>query len=262
MVNPLFQAAVSSVRFARRRRLDSLPKVETLIIDVDRTLTTEDSPKLALEKLVGKVEAKKIFDSFLSRVLRGSLKLQDIHAAVYGELYSRGFRKSDWPLIMEDLDKNGGLKRELIDSLLALSAKENLTLILATRASREGAQWLANRFGFHHAVGSVEMVNGVFQGFETMIGAADNGNGTMTKLTAASRAMASAGKTLDPLRTAIIANDLLDALEMLSCARGIVIMPSVPNRLEFLTAKLRLYDVLLREDKAHLELPGALGFLG
>jgi hypothetical protein len=93
--SPLFQAAISSIRFARRRRFDALPKVETLIIDVDRTITREDSPKLALENLVGKAEAKRIFDSFLNRVLRGKLKLQDIHSAVYGELYSRGFRKSD-----------------------------------------------------------------------------------------------------------------------------------------------------------------------
>jgi hypothetical protein len=260
MANPLLQAAASSARFAFRRRNPSDPRIETIIIDVDRTITKEDSPKVALSKIVGKEEAKKIFDSFLSRVLRGNLKLQDIHSAVYGELYSRGFKRSDWALVMEDLEKSGGIKTDIIDAILDMSRKENVSLVLATRASRDGAEWLARRYGFHHAVGSVEMVNGTFQGFETMIGASDNGNGTMTKLTAARKALQAAGKHLDPKTTAIIANDLLDALEMLKCARGVIILPSEPNRLELLTLKLRLYDVLLREAKAHLELPGALGF--
>jgi hypothetical protein len=161
---------------------------------------------------------------------------------------------------MEDLERSGGLKKELIDSLLGLSLKENLTLILATRASLDSAQWLARRFGFHYAVGSVEYINGSFQGFETKIGAADDGNGTMTKLSAASKAVEMAGKRLNPATTAVIANDLLDALEMLSCSRGVLILPSSPNRLELLTAKLRLYDVLLNEERAHIDLPGALGF--
>ena len=260
MVNPLVQAALASARFAKRRRNPGRPEIETIIIDVDRTLTKEDSPKLALEKIVGKDEAKRIFDSFLSRVLRGRLKLHEIHDAVYTELYSRGFRRSDWGGIMEELSANGGLKRELIDALLELSERHSLTTVLATRASLDGAQWLARNFGFHHAIGSVESVNGVFQGFETKIGAADNGNGTMTKLTAARRALERSGKTLDPSRTAVIANDLLDALEMLNCARGVVILPSSPNRLELLTSKLMLYDVLVREEKAATELPKALGF--
>jgi hypothetical protein len=258
--NPLFQVAASSARFAKRRWVGSLPQIETLVIDVDRTITKEDSPKLALEKLVGKEDARRIFDSFFSRVLRGKLKLQDLHSAVYGELYSRGFKRSDWAGIMEDLAKNGGLKRQLIDAFLEISRKENITLVLATRASRDSAEWLARRFGFHHAVGSVEMVNGVFQGFETKIGVVDDGNGTMTKLTAARKVMEAAGKALNPATTAIIANDLLDALEMLSCARGVIILPSVPNKLELLTRRLKLYDVMLREETAHHELGGVLGF--
>ncbi|HSB46707.1 MAG TPA: HAD family hydrolase [Candidatus Bilamarchaeum sp.] len=260
MVNPLFQAAVSSYRFAKRRRNAALPELETLIIDVDRTITKEDSPKLALERLAGKAVAERVFESFPRRVIRGELKLQDIHAAVYGELYSRGFRRSDWISVMEELERTGGLKRRTIDALIELSRRESLTLVLATRASRDSAEWLARRYGFHHAVGSVEHVNGTFQGFETMIGSEDNGNGTMTKLTAASKAMAASGKTLDPKRTAVIANDLLDALEMLNCARGVIIMNSSPNTLESITSKLRLYDAMVSEENAHAELPAALGF--
>lgn len=260
MANALIQAAIASAKFARRRRSHEKPEIETILVDVDRTLTAEDSPKLALSKLAGSGEAKRIFDSFPAKVVCGKLKIQDIHGAVYRELYSRGFKRADWPLIMEELERNGGIKRRLIDCLLELGRTHGLTLVLATRASRDGAEWLAKRYGFHHAVGSVEHINGSFSGFETMIGASDNGNGIMTKLTAARKEMALSGKPLEPSKTAVIANDLLDALEMLSCARGIVVLPSSPNRLELLTARLRLYDVLLREERAPAELPAALGF--
>jgi hypothetical protein len=105
----------------------------------------------------------------------------------------------------------------------------------------------------------VERVNGVFQGFDTVIGAYDNGNGTLTKLTAASRALSAAGKTLEPSRTAVIANDLLDSMEMLNCARGVLLLPSNPNKLERLTLRLGLYDALVRENDLAGIRP-ALGF--
>ncbi len=260
--NPLLQAAVSSARFARRRacsRFSSEPTIDTLIIDVDRTLTAEDSPKLALERLVGKEKTREIFDSFLKRVILGRLGLQDLHAAVFGELYSRGFRTQDWVGVMEDLERTGGLKKPLIDLLLRMSEENGLTLVLATRASRESARWLSARYGFHHAIGSVERVNGSFAGFETMIGAHDDGNGTITKLTAAARALEASGRKLDPSRTAVISNDLLDALEMLGCARGVLVLPQEPNTLERLSVALRLYDVLVKEGDAASSLPKALG---
>ena len=98
--NPLMQAALSSARFAGRRACsrfsDSEPHIDTLIIDVDRTLTVEDSPKLALERLIGREKTHEIFDSFLGRVVRGNLKIQELHSAIFNELYSRGFRQSDW----------------------------------------------------------------------------------------------------------------------------------------------------------------------
>lgn len=262
--NPLLQAAFSSARFAGRRTCSRFsaapPQIDTLIIDVDRTLTAEDSPKLALEKLVGREKTHEIFDSFIGRVVKGRLRIQDLHSAIFGELYSRGFRKSDWVGVMEELERSGGLKKPLIDLLLGLSDRHGLTLVLATRASQDSASWLAARYGFHHAIGSVERVNGSFQGFETVIGARDDGNGTVTKLTAASRAMARAGKPLEPSKTAVIANDLLDAIEMLNCAKGIMIMPEQPNKLERLSAVLGLYDVLIREHDVGAKLAPALGF--
>ncbi len=261
--NPLLQAAFSSARFAGRRACSrfssSEPQIDTLIIDVDRTLTAEDSPKLALERIVGREKTHEIFDSFIGRVVKGQLKIQDLHSAVFGELYSRGFRRSDWVGVMEELECSGGLKKPLIDLLLGLSARNGVTLVLATRASQDSASWLAMRYGFHHAIGSVERVNGSFQGFETVIGARDDGNGTVTKLTAASRALAGAGKSLDPSRTAVIANDLLDAIEMLHCAKGILILPEQPNKLERLSVALGLYDVLIRERDVGAKLPAALG---
>ena len=163
--------------------------------------------KWTLERLVGREKTHEIFDSFLGKVVRGKLKIQELHSAIFNELYSRGFRQSDWVAVMEDLERKDGIKRPLIDLLLSLSEERRLTLVLATRASLDSARWLARRYGFHHAIGSVEKVNGTFQGFETMIGARDDGNGTVTKLTAASRAMAASGKSLDPSRTAVIAND-------------------------------------------------------
>jgi hypothetical protein len=93
-----------------------------------------------------------------------------------------------------------------------------------------------------------------------MIGAYDDGNGTMTKLSAAAKAMRASGKTLDPSRTAVIANDLLDVLEMLKSARGIVLLPSEPNRLERITTFLKLYDILLKEAEIDQCLKSSLGF--
>ncbi len=262
--NPLLQAALSSARFASRRARTRFsgaePSIDTLIIDVDRTLTSEDSPKLALEGLVGKERTKEIFDSFLKRVVLGRLKIQDLHAAVFGELYSRGFRQSDWIRVMEDHERSGGLRRPLIDLLLDISGRNGVTMVLATRASAESARWLSARYGFHHSVGSVERVNGSFDGFEMKIGSRDDGNGTVTKLTAASRALQGAGKRLDPSRTAVLSNDLLDALEMLGCARGVLVLPQTPNRLERMTRALGLYDVLVKEGEERQRLPAALGF--
>ncbi len=261
--NPLIQAALSSARFAGRRacsRFSSTdPSIDTLIIDVDRTLTSEDSPKLALQRLVGREKTHEIFDSFLRDVVLGKMRIQDLHGAVFGELYSRGFRQSDWVGVMEDLDRSGGIKKRLIDLLLDLSGSHGLTLVLATRASAESARWLASRYGFHHAIGSVEKINGSFSGFETMIGSHDDGDRIVTKLTAASRAIEGAGRRMDPMRTAVISNDLLDALEMLGSARGVLILPEPPNTLEKLSAALRLYDVLVKERDVETMLPRALG---
>jgi hypothetical protein len=262
--NPLLQAALSSARFAGRRASARLsgrrPEIETLIVDVDRTLTAEDSPKVALQNMVGKEKTKEIFDSFIAEVVRGRLRLQDLHSAVFGELYSRGFKKSDWVAVMEGIEKEGGLRESLISSILGLAEREGLTVVLATRASLDSARWLAGKYGFSHAVGSVEKVNGAFVGFETVIGAFDDGNGTMTKLTAASRVLARSGRSLDPSRTAVIANDLLDAIEMLNSALGVLIIPEEPNRLERLSAGLRLYDVLISGGDAPGSLGPALGF--
>ncbi|MFN7991353.1 MAG: HAD family hydrolase [Candidatus Micrarchaeia archaeon] len=259
--NPLAQAALSSARFAKRRMFQPPVQIETIIVDVDRTLTREDSPKLALESLAGKEAAHKVFDRILNDVVLGRLKLGDVHSTVFRELYSRGFKTSDWVSIMEDLERSGGLKSELIGELQGLAGR-GVTVVLATRASYESARWIAGRFGFHHAIGSVERVNGVFQGFDLVIGAKDEGDHSMTKLTAARKALAASSKTLDPGRTAVIANDLLDALEMLECSRGILVMPSPPNRLEKLTMALRLYDVLIREQDVVSCLKPSLGFGG
>ncbi len=251
---PLLAAALSSVRFAGRRaaaRFREPPALDTLIVDVDRTITAEDSPKVAPERMCGKEEAKKVFDGFVRRAIKGELKLDQIHSEVFGELYRRGFKRSDWVLIMQELERKGGLRIRLIDSLTRVASEAGLSTVLATRSSRESAEWLARRFGFSFAVGSVENPsNGVFGGFSLMIGAADspvNGTRVLTKMSAASELMKAAGKTLAPGRTAVFSNDLLDALEMLRSARGILLVQDEPNTLERITYGLRLYDVTVRD---------------
>ncbi|MEW6035939.1 MAG: HAD family hydrolase [Candidatus Micrarchaeota archaeon] len=264
---PLLAAALSSVRFAGRRaaaRFREPPLLDTLIVDVDRTITSEDSPKVALERMCGKDEAKKVFDGFVKRAIKGELKLDQIHSEVFGELYRRGFKRSDWVLIMQELERRGGLRFRLIDSLTRVASEAGLSTVLATRSSRDGAEWLARRFGFPFAVGSVEnSSNGVFGGFSLMIGAADspvNGTRVLTKMSAASELMKAAGRTLAPERTAVFSNDLLDALEMLRSARGILLVQDEPNTLERITYGLRLYDVTVRDGpNVADELRGALG---
>jgi hypothetical protein len=266
--NPVLSAIVSSARFAGRRaaaRFCIDPKIETLLVDVDRTITREDSPKLALEHLCGKKEAKRVFDSILQSAALGRIPLESVNSAVFSELYKNGFKRSDWAALMERQDRSGGLRMDLIGAITELAAKENVTLVLATRSSRDSAQWLAGRFGIPFSVGSVERpMNGSFAGFSTMIGVVDgivDGTEMLTKMTAASRLLAASGLRLDPIRTAVLTNDLLDAFEMLACARGVLLVPKEKNTLEKLTSGFRLYDALIHEDgDVRKQLNMALGF--
>lgn len=245
---PLSAVALSSVRFAVRRAAATFaraPMLETLIVDIDRTITREDSPKFALERLCGKEKAKEIFDNILRDVVRGRMGFGDIHGAVFGELYSRGFKRSDWGSMMEILEREGGFRKSLIGLIQEMSAREGFTPVLATRSSREGAKWIARRFGFPFAVGSEENVNGTFLGFSTAIGIADgdiNGTRIVTKITAASEVLEAAGASLDRETTVVLSNDLLDALEMLASSKGILLVPQEPNTLERLTRFFKLYD--------------------
>lgn len=270
MKNPVLTAVASSARFASRRAISPIrakPAIETLIVDVDRTITAEDSPKLALERLCGKETAKKIFDGFLKSVIRGERRLDNLHLAVFGEIYSRGFRRSDWGALMGELERTGGIRTGMMDSIRRIAEERKLSVVLATRSSQDSAMWLANRFGFEFAIGSVERSgNGSFGGFSTMIGMHDglmDGTLVLTKVSAASLAMQAEGRRFDPSRTAVISNDLLDALEMLSCARGILFIPNERNTLEKITYGFRLFDTTLREDSdMEKGLRGALGLTG
>lgn len=266
--NPVVSAIVSSARFAGRRtaaRFTKAPEIETLIVDVDRTLTREDSPKLALEALSGKEEAGRIFHSIIRSAIFGRIPPESINGEVFGELYKRGFRRSDWVSLMEAQEKNGGLRLDLIEAIQALSARHGITTVLATRSSDDAACWLAQRYGFGFGVGSIERpMNGSFAGFSRMIGVFDGiylGTEVVTKMTAASRLMAASGRTLVPEKTAVLTNDLLDAFEMLASARGVLLVPKEKNTLEKLTSAFHLYDATIREgEKMFKQLESALGF--
>ena len=267
LVRPIFTAAVASGRFALRRaasHFTSDPVLDTILVDVDRTITVEDSPKLALQKLCGKEKAKEIMDGFLLDVLKGKISLDDLPTAVFSKLYSCGFKQSDWISIMEELDRSGGFRKELIDAILTIARATGMTSVIATRASKTSANWIARQFGFDFAIGSEEKLrNGTFDGFETIIGAYDktsDGTRVLTKISATSEVMTRAGRSFDPKHAAVLSNDLLDALEMLRSARGILLVPQNKNSLERLTLFLRLYDVKVREDRdMKIELAGALG---
>jgi len=266
--NPVLSAALSSARFAGRRasaRFAAPPQIETLIVDVDRTITREDSPKLALEALCGKEEAGRIFHSIIKSAVLGRIPLESINSEVFGELYKRGFRRGDWVSLMESQERSGGLRLDLVDAISSLWADRGLEIVFATRSSEDAAKWLARRFGFGHAIGSREKsLNGSFEGFSRMIGVADGiylGSEMLTKMTAASRLLAESGRRLDPMRTAVLTNDLLDAFEMLASARGVLLVPREKNTLEKLTGAFHLYDATIREDgDVRMQLNEALGF--
>ncbi len=266
--NPVLSAFVLSARFAGRRaaaRFSGAPEIETLIVDVDRTITREDSPKLALEALCGKGEAGRIFHSIIRKAILGRIRLESINGEVFGELYKRGFRQSDWVGLMERQERDGGLRLDLIESIQALSARRGITIALATRSSEAAAQWLAARYGFRFGVGSIERpMNGSFAGFSRMIGVFDGicmGAEVVTKMTAVSRLMRESGRTLVPERAAVLTNDLLDAFEMIDSARGVLLVPKEKNTLEKLTSAFHLYDATIREGGEMLrQLESALGF--
>lgn len=265
--NPVLSAFVSSARFAARRaamRFSSEPEIETLIMDVDRTITREDSPKLALESLCGKEESSRITHAIIKKAMAGKIPLASINAEVFGEIYSRGFSRADWATVMEGQEKCGGLRIGLVEAVLSLAAREGFTVVLATRSSVDTARWIARRFGIRYAVGSEEApMNGKFAGFRTIMGVTDViiGQAEMvTKMTAASRALASDGRILDPKKTAVLSNDLLDAFEMLDSARGVLLVPQKKNTLEKLTSFFGLYDALVFEGgDIHSQLESALG---
>jgi phosphoserine phosphatase len=249
---PILLAAAASARFAGRRLFsDRQPAIEAIIVDIDRTLTREDSPKLALGELCGKTASDGIFHAFSKRIIKGEVGFDELPYHVFSELYSRGFKSGDWATLMERQVKSGGIRMDLVSSLQHLS-EQGLAIILATRSSIEGAKWLARRFGFFHSIGNEErMEGGEFKGFRTIIGMKDSQkDGTMviTKMTAAKALLSESGIWLDPGRTAVLSNDMLDAMEMLSSCKGILIVPKEPNSLEKLTQRLRLYDVAIKEE--------------
>lgn len=249
---PIHIAARAAYHFAQRRAgapLRPKPVIETIVVDVDGTITRKDSPKLALERLCGPKKASEIIDGYMQDVILGRIKLDEIHSSIFRELYDRGFKRSDWPALMMELDRGGGLRTDMIETLMEIARWKSISTVVATRASLESAEWLMKRFGFQAAVGSVESnSNGSFAGFDTVIGAADNlDNGVMTKMTAAAIALRSLGTEMDPARTAVLTNDLLDALEMLCSARGILLFTDKPNKLERLTLLLGLYDSKIHE---------------
>ncbi len=253
--NPVLSAIVSSARFAGRRlssRFSRAPEIDTLIVDVDRTITREDSPKIALEALCGRERAKKIFDSILKNAMLGRIPLESIHSEIFGQIYRGGFHRSDWAILMSEQERSGGLRIGLIEAITRLAARERMTLILATRSSRDTAEWLARRYGFDYALGSEEKsIDGTFMGFASMIGVSDgllDGIPMRTKMSAASMLLAQSGRQLEPERTAVLTNDLLDTFEMLDSACGILFVPREQNTLEKLTLGFRLYDEIVRED--------------
>jgi len=69
----------------------------------------------------------------------------------------------------------------------------------------------------------------------------------MTKLSAVSQVLNSAGKRFDAKRSAVLSNDMLDAMEMLGSGKGVLFVPKEQNRLEKLTQLFGLYDVAIRE---------------
>ncbi|MBS3067137.1 haloacid dehalogenase-like hydrolase [Candidatus Micrarchaeota archaeon] len=265
---PFLAAAIAAPHFAIRRIIanaaaNRAPKIDTIIVDIDRTLTMEDSPKLALQKLCGPKEADKITRSFLLKFRRGEVSLSEMPFIVFNELYSRGFRQSDWATLMEDIGKDSGFRFDIIAALTRLRAMHNVKLVVATRASKLSAEWIARTFGFDYAVGSEERFeDGKFVGFKTLIGAEDsqtNGAVNRTKVTATAELFSAMGLQFDPLRTAVLSNDVLDALEMLSCSFGILFVGQVPNTLEKISLSLKLYDVLIRESAtAAIQLTEAL----
>ncbi|MEW6722501.1 MAG: hypothetical protein AB1324_04515 [Candidatus Micrarchaeota archaeon] len=265
-MNPLLLASGASPRFALRRlsrKLNPAPKLDTLIVDVDRTLTTEDSPKAALERLCGKSEAKKLMDGFIRAAIKGDIPLDGLHGEVFRALYERGFKPSDWGALMEEFGRSGAFRTDLVDTIHQIAERERLRVVVATRSSLTGAQWIASRFGFGHAVGSVEYPhNGGFSGFRTVIGVRDNAvNGTrfMTKMSATAELLSQAGIPFSPSRAAVISNDLLDALEMLDSALGVLVVPRERNTLEKITLALRLYDVKIPVEDARYALPAVFG---
>jgi len=265
--NPVVSAIVSSARFAGRRAASGFmrePAIETLIVDVDRTLTREDSPKLAMEALCGKEEAHRVFGEVLRSAMLGRIPLAGIHSAIFGELYKKGFRRSDWAPLMEAEERSGGIRLELIGAIISVCSARSITPVLATRSSRDTAEWLARRFGFPFALGSEERsINGAFLGFSSMIGVEDgtlSGIPILTKLSAASRLLSASGSRLDPAATAVLTNDLLDAFEMLDSQKGLLLVPKKPNTLERLTLGFKLYDEKIHEGgDFHSQLSRALG---
>jgi len=265
--NPFLLLASSSARFAARRTIAKAkrpPKIETIIVDIDRTLTNEDSAKLALERVYGKERAHERLAGFARKIKRREMAFDQLHTAIFTDIYDMGFKQDDWVVVMEKLKISGGFRRDLADALHKIGADHDIDLVLATRGSDISARYVAESLGFSHALGSIERWDGKdFTGFHTIIGADDSENrGTriMTKITAVSKLLGSIGKSVDPKTSAILTNDLLDTLEMLRSACGILLRPRDPNSLERMTQRLGLYDRTIDEGKDYqVQLASALG---
>ncbi len=266
--NPFLLVASSSARFAMRRTMAKakhMPRIETIIVDIDRTLTTEDSAQVALERVYGKEEAKERLADYSRKVKRREMGLDQLHMAIFADIYAAGFRQADWTDIMKKLEYSGGFRKGLAEALLRAGRDFAITPVLATRGSDMSAQYVARSLGFRHAIGSIERVRGHdFAGFETIIGAKDSMDGdtiVMTKMTAVSKLLASAGLPFDPQTSAVLSNDVLDVLEMLGSACGILLRPKNPNSLERMAQSLGLYDRTIDEGKHYRnQLISALGF--
>src|SRR3989338_9534553 len=168
----------ASLAFAARRISNrwhsQLPRIDTLVIDIDRTLTKEDSTKIALSHLYGRQEADRIMHSTLERFQKGEMSMNQAAEEVFYKLYAKGFKPEDWENIMEIFRCDSGFRMHLIDVLLEFKSRNNLTMAVATRASRTSADWVAKTFGFDFGIGSEESIEaGTFKGFNVLIGVED-----------------------------------------------------------------------------------------
>lgn len=241
-------------RFFLRRQmlLFGMPRIHYLIVDVDGTLYPKNSFMSGLQ-IIMKSDAEKTYKAILDGIKNKKTGDSESMYLATRILIRHGFNRKHLNQIIEEAD--GDLRKSFVKELQSLS-KSGIKIILATRSSREIAEYFAKKYNFSAGVGAELLYDNTGNMFDTGTLVSNENciklnNEFKTKIALAQEALEGRGEEFDIKHCGIITDSFTDLSVMKETALSILMLPS--NKSDYSNEQLfmksnGLFDIIITED--------------